>query len=71
MKLEDKLPPDYVMREMARLANEAAVESMAAFAEQFARDPRMASVNGRDALMAFAAAARSTSKKVWPADQSQ
>lgn len=62
------LPPEAIMREMAKLAMEQATESFAKFAEQFAANPQMAKVNGQQALTAFAVAIRSTNAKVWPTD---
>ena len=65
MNIQDKLPPDHVMREMARIANEAAFATCANFAEQFAKDPLLLKMTGTQALKAFAAAIRSNSAKVW------
>lgn len=64
--IRKQLPPDHIMREMAKLANEAAIDTVATQAEIMARDPLVAGLNGSDALLAFARAMRSTSKKVWP-----
>jgi hypothetical protein len=60
------MPPDEVMRMMAKLANEQAMQSAADFADRFANDPRMALVNGQVALRTFASAIRETNAKVWP-----
>lgn len=59
------LPPDEVMKAMAKLAFENAAEYFARMAVQFAADlPPAAS--GHDALTAFAAAIRSTNAKLYP-----
>lgn len=64
--IRDKLPADEVMREMARIANQAAIETVARQAEEFANDPMVRGLNGQQAMLAFARAMRSTSNKVWP-----
>jgi hypothetical protein len=57
--LNDKLPTDEVMREMARLAMEQATVFFARMADEFAiKAP--ADLSGADALRMFAAAIRST-----------
>jgi hypothetical protein len=63
------LPPEAVMRDMAKLAMEQAMQSVAGMADRFAADPRMLKLNGKEALTAFAAAMRSTNAKVWPTSE--
>lgn len=63
------LHPEYILREMAKLANEQATEMCAKFAEEFAESKAVRGVNGRQALHAFAAAIRSTNAKVWSKGQ--
>lgn len=57
---------DQLMRQMAKIALEQATQHLADFADKFAADPRIMRVNGRDALLAFSAAIRSTNTEVWP-----
>lgn len=60
------LPPEAVMREMAKLAMEQAMQTIAAQCDHFAADPRMLDLNGQQALKAFANSMRSTNGIVWP-----
>ena len=63
------LPPDEVMKQMAKLSYEVATENLAKFAEQFATEmdaPGLPPVTGPAALRAFAAAIRSTNQKRYP-----
>lgn len=62
------LPPDEVMKAMAKLAMEQAMQTIAEMADRFAASPAMLGINGREALTAFAAAIRSTNAKVWPTE---
>lgn len=64
------LPPEEVMRQMAKIAMEQAYESVAVMAEQMAVAVP-SSLNGEQALLAFAAAIRSTNSKTWPKGTSQ
>jgi inorganic triphosphatase YgiF len=66
-----QLPPEEIMRQMAKLANEQAMEACAKFAEQFANSKIVQGLSGPDALLGFAAAIRSTNAKVWPAQGNQ
>lgn len=65
-----QLPPDEVMREMSKVALEAATQSIATHARQFAL--QSADLNGQDALNAFADAILSTNAKVFkPSEKKQ
>lgn len=54
----DQFPTDEVMKRMAKLAVEQATESLALLAERAADQPRMALMNGKQALTIFARAIR-------------
>lgn len=65
----DQLPPDAVMREMARFALETATESIARTAEEYAAMIRAGKfgtmLSPADALLAFAAAIRATNRETF------
>ena len=65
---EINLPPDEIMRQMAKLAMEQATTYFAKQARDFATNlpPRC---SGKNALEAFARAIESTNAKVWPAGE--
>ena len=65
-----QFPPDYIMREMSKFAYETATESLAAFADKFARE-LPPEISGADAMRAFAAAIRSTNEKRFPKETPQ
>jgi hypothetical protein len=62
------IPPHEIMEAMSKLALEAAMSQIARQAETFAASPTVTQMNGRDALLAFAAAMRDTNAKVWPTE---
>ena len=66
MAVEDKLPNDEVMRQMAALATENATEALAQFAEQFAKAESTKKMNGSKALEAFAASIRENNRRHYP-----
>ena len=57
-----QLPPDYIMKEMAKMANEKAMTLLAAKARVFAKG-LPDSVSGSDALNAFADAIEAVNRK--------
>ena len=59
-----ELPPEEIMREMARLALEQATTYFAEMAETMAAASN--ELTGPQALLAFAAAIRNTNAKTWP-----
>ena len=62
-----QLPPDEIMRQMAKLAMEQATEFFAGMADRFAAEmERKPPVTGHEALRAFAAAIRATNAKQFP-----
>lgn len=61
--INDRLPPEHVMRAMSKLALEQATEMLARMADDFAANPAMRLVDGSVALTTFAAAIRSTNAK--------
>ena len=52
------------MREMAKIALEQAMETIAGLAEKMAPESKI--LDGEQALIAFAAAMRSSNGKTWP-----
>lgn len=65
MSERDKLPADEVMRQMARLAMQQALQSVALQASVMAKT-LPPEITGRQALESFAAAMIETSRKTWP-----
>lgn len=59
------LPTDEVMRELAKLALEQAMQTISQQARDMAKKTPP-EISGREALNAFADAMLSTSKKTWP-----
>lgn len=57
------LPTEEIMRGMAKMAMERATEFFADMADDFA--PHCSKLNGKDAILAFAEAIRSTNKKLY------
>ncbi len=67
--MKDRLPPEAVMKEMARIAVEIATESLAKLAEKASENiasGQMRDVGGCAALKAFASAIRATNQKQFP-----
>ncbi len=62
--LRDKLPPEYVMKEMSKLAWENATTEISKLALRLAQTTP-ADMSGPDALRAFAAAILSTNSKLY------
>lgn len=64
-------PTDDVMREMAKLCVEIAVDRYAKMAEELAADPVVADLSGRQSLLRLAAAIRNTNSKMFPPGKAQ
>ena len=64
------LPPDFILRSMAKIASETFTESIALQAEEMA-DAISDEISGPAALRIFAAAIRSTNKKQFVKGTSQ
>lgn len=62
------LPPDAIMKEMAKLAMEQAAEFFARMADDFAANPITNMATGPEALRLFANAIRATSSKIYPVE---
>ena len=67
-----QLPPDEIMRLMAKMAMEQAAEFFAKMAERFADEMKAEpQISSADALLAFAAAIRETNAKQYPLPNTQ
>lgn len=66
-----ELPPDEVLRQMAKMAMETATESLARMADQFAADPGTERLSGPQALKGFAQAIRNTNSKQFPRNETR
>jgi hypothetical protein len=64
------LPPDKIMRTMAKMAIEQATLMFARRAREFAQDPIVQGATAEQALNAFANAIESTNASVYPINES-